>query len=184
MEHNDLLQARELIIEAMGKQSSFWGLGKTVGEIFAVLYLSTVPLTLAEIAENLKVTKGNVSVSVRGLERLGMVRRTWQRGDRKVYFEAETDLWKVSRNVLSQRQKPEFDYSFSLVEKSLQMAKKSQPTPEQEEIVRRLNSIVFFYKQLDSLVAAVLKTDPAHLPALANFISGMARVKGRRSDQV
>lgn len=173
MNQNDLMdEARDLLIEALGKQSAFWGFGKATGEIFGVLYISPTPLTLGEIAEILKVTKGNVSVAIRNLERLGMVRRSWRKGDRKVYFEAETDFWRITRTVLDQRQKPEFDHSFGLVEKSLNLASQSLQKDEKNEIIiRRLSNLVQFYHGLDILVAALLKLDPAQLPALAALLT-------------
>ncbi|MCL6560082.1 MAG: MarR family transcriptional regulator [Firmicutes bacterium] len=178
MEHMDLMAgARELLIEAFGKQSAFWGLGKTLGEIFGVLYMSQEPRTLGEIAENLGVTKGNVSVAIRNLERLGMVRRFFKRGDRRVFFMAETDFWKITRMVLEQRQKPEFEQSFRLVEKSLDLAGKAPPSPEKSEIVGRLANLTEFYRALDGVVAALLRLEPAHLPALAVFLAGQAGVE-------
>lgn len=169
---NSIAAARDLLIEALGKQSAFWGLGKTTGEIYGVLYVSVVPLTLGEIAKHLKVTKGNISIAVRNLERLGMVRRSWRRGDRKVYFEAETDFWKITRNVLEQRQKPEFDHSFELVEKSLRMVAQAQTSEEQSQVEQRLRGLVQFYSVLDAMVAALLRLDPANLPALAALMAG------------
>ncbi len=84
---NDPLdEARDALIQALGRQSAFWGLGKTAGEMYAVLYLSPGTVSLENLALRLNVTKGNISVAVRQLEQLGMVRRSWQKGDRRVYF--------------------------------------------------------------------------------------------------
>lgn len=170
-------QARDFLIEALGKQSAFWGLGKAAGEIYGVLYVSPGPLTLGEIAGSLKVTKGSVSMAVRNLERLGMVRRFFKRGDRKVYFEAETDFWKMTRTILEQRQKPEFDHSFRLVEKSLGLAKGSPVTEERNEVVKRLEHLKHFYSVLDSIVALALRLDPEQVPGLAALLAGVPGAK-------
>ena len=180
MESSDVTaQVRDSLIEALGKQSSFWGLGKTTGEIFAVLYLSRQPVALAEIAGHLKVTKGNVSLAVRNLERLGMVRRSWRKGERKVYFEAETDFWKITRTVLEQRQKPEFDGSFRLVEKSLQAAR-GLPAPEDAvHLIERLENLSGFYKTIDHAVDAILAFDPGQIKAMARMMEMFKRSESK-----
>lgn len=172
-----LEDAVDLLVEALGQQSSFWGFGKTTGEIFGVLYMSSEPLTLGEIAQALKVTKGNISVAIRNLEHLGMVRRSWQRGDRKIYFTAENDFWKITRSVLEQRHKPEFDHSFHLIERSLALAHQSVPSQEKDDIISRLDNLSSFYRSLDAVVAALLRLDPSHLPALAMFLAGQEASK-------
>ena len=115
MSDDKLIQAEEALIRALGRQSAFWGLGKTAGEMYAVLYLSSAPVPLEEVARRLGVTKGNVSIAIRQLEQLGLARRSWEKGDRRVFFVAETDFWKIAHSVLSLRHKPEFDQSFALV---------------------------------------------------------------------
>jgi DNA-binding transcriptional regulator GbsR (MarR family) len=161
---------QELLIQALGRQSAFWGLGKTTGEIYAALYLSREPVSLEDLARRLGVTKGNISVLVRSLERLGMVRRAWQKGDRRVYFEAETDLWQVARQVLEQRQKPEFDLSFQLVGQAVEEAGKLTEQPDALFTLERLRSLQDFYRTLDSLVKALLNLEPAQLAALARMM--------------
>ncbi|MCL6635458.1 MAG: MarR family transcriptional regulator [Peptococcaceae bacterium] len=157
---------RELLIQALGRQSAFWGLGKTTGEIYAALYLSPEPVSLEDLAGRLGVTKGNISVLIRNLERMGMVRRTWQKGDRRVYFEAEADLWQVARRVLEQRQKPGFDLSFQLVDRAVAEAEKLADRPDASFILERLRSLQEFYRTLDSLVKLLLNLGPEQLAAL------------------
>jgi len=161
---------QELLIQALGRQSAFWGLGKTTGEIYAALYLSREPVSLEDLARRLGVTKGNISVLIRSLERLGMVRRAWQKGDRRVYFEAETDLWQVARQVLEQRQKPEFDLSFQLVGLAVEEAGKLTEQPDALFTLERLRSLQDFYRTLDGLVKVLLNLEPAQLAALARMM--------------
>lgn len=175
MDGTDVDNVRDSLIEAMGKQSSFWGLGKTTGEIYAVLYLSSDPVTLEEIAVHLRFTKGNVSLAVRNLERLGMVRRIWRKGDRKVYFEAETDFWKITRSVLSQRQKPEFDDSFRLVEESLELARGLPESAEKTLMVGRLKDLQDFYEIIDKLADALIKIKPEQIASLAGMVSALSK---------
>lgn len=158
-----LRRAEETLIGALGRQSAFWGLGKTAGEMYAVLYLSREPISLEDVARSLRVTKGNISIAIRQLEQLGMVRRSWRVGDRRVFFEAETDFWKIGRSVLGLRHKPEFDQSFALVEESGKLAEEAEESPEKDLVVDRLAALKGFYEILDGVVEVVLAMKPDQL---------------------
>ena len=168
-------QSREVLIQALGRQSLFWGLGKTVGEIYAALYTSPEPLPLEEVAKRLQMTKGNISISIRQLEQLGMVRRSWQRGDRRVFFEAETDFWKITHMVLGLRHKQEFDQSFILVEESARLAEEANPSGEKDCMLERLKSLQEFYQVLDGAVEAALDMGPERLRAAVDVLRSLSR---------
>lgn len=179
---SDLRQARDDLVEALGQQSAFWGVGKVTGALFAVLYLSDRPLTLAELADALGTSKGNVSVSIRTLEHLGMVRRSMRAADRHVYFTAETDFWAIARTVLRRRQKPEFDHAFALVERSLSRLRAAVPEPDPAFALARVEALKSFYDDLDGVVSLVLRIDPRRLRrllAIAARIGGRSRRRGR-----
>lgn len=163
-------EARELLIDALGRQSAFWGVGKVTGQLYAVLYLSREPLSLGELAGALGVTKGNVSVAMKTLAQLGMVRRSVRAGDRRVFFEAEPDFWLIARRVLERRSKPEFDESFRLVEQGARAAAALPPGPERDFAVARLAALQGFYSELDTIVAAVLRLDPRRLARLLRLV--------------
>ncbi len=170
--------ARDLLIDALGRQSAFWGVGKVTGQLYAVLYLSDRPLSLGELAESLGVTKGNVSVAMRSLEALGMVRRSLPAGDRRVFFEAEPDVWLIARRVLERRSKPEFDESFRLVDEGAALAAAGPASPARDFAVARLAALQGFYAELDAIVAAVLRLDPRRLARLLRLTAGR-RAGGR-----
>ena len=66
--------------------------------------------------------KRDVSMAIRTLEPLGMVKRRQLPGDRRVFFEAEPDFWNIVPRVLERRQKPEFDESFQILDESIKEA--------------------------------------------------------------
>src|ERR1043166_150926 len=92
------LAARRKFVEAGGHTTQSFGLGRIMGQIYALLYLSPVPLCLDDIAKELGVSKASVSTTVRQLERWAAVKRVWVKGDRKDYYEAETDFHAVLRH--------------------------------------------------------------------------------------
>jgi DNA-binding transcriptional regulator GbsR (MarR family) len=84
--------ARRKFIQAGGNTTQSFGFGRIAGQLFALLYLSAKPLCLDDIVLELGVSKASVSMTVRQLEQWAAVRRIWVKGDRKDYYEAETDF--------------------------------------------------------------------------------------------
>ncbi len=95
---NKLEVAQDKFIENIGKLCDSFGLNRFIAQLYAVLYLSEKPLSLDEIVEKLKVSKGNVSVNIRVLESWGAVRSVWVKGSRKDYYEANLDVKGVILN--------------------------------------------------------------------------------------
>lgn len=92
------------MIVALGEAAGGSGvLNETAGRIYAALYLSPGPLSLDEICEAIGASKATVSVQVRELLALGMVRKVWVRRSRRDYYEAVTDLWTIATEVIGRR---------------------------------------------------------------------------------
>ena len=65
-----------------------WGMSSVTARIYGYLLLSASAATLDQIAEELEVSKSSVSVSARALERSSLVRRSGERGSKRIYYEA------------------------------------------------------------------------------------------------
>ena len=163
---DELIQIKQNFVEGLSGISQFWGFPKGMGAIFAVLYLSPNPLSLDEIVEQAGLTKGAISTNVRALSRMGLIHPVTRLGDRKDYYEAETDFYKAIRAILKERQNSEFDRAVTSVRATLQKLETS-PYPDAEsprngerafltERVRALNS---FFNTLDALFSAIARLD-------------------------
>ncbi len=166
-----LREAKEGLIQSLGRCSSFWGFSKIVGQLYGLLYLSPEPLSLDAMAEELGSSKGNISINIRLLERLGMVRKIWQRGERKDYYEAETDFWKIAKDILREREKKEFDQALRAVSDSLRLAAEvrtrgeagARVTGEAEFVEDRLKRMEDFFKLVDGFVHSILALEELQL---------------------
>jgi DNA-binding transcriptional regulator GbsR (MarR family) len=171
-----LINARDNFIQGMSRISQFWGFPRAMGAIYGVIYLSSQPICLDDLVEQANVTKGSVSTNVRSLERLGMVHRHIQIGERKDYYFAETDFWKIARGILRQREMSEFDRAIRTVDESLQTVQSvspKSPDKSQAEFYRqRLVTMQHFFNSLDSLVATVMALDDLR-------INGLERLSGK-----
>jgi len=93
-------EIRSRLIEVGGKTSQDFGLGRIVGQILVYLYLRNGDYSLDQIGEDLGLSKASVSVAVRQLENLGLLRRTWKKGDRKSYYRTADDIATALQNGL------------------------------------------------------------------------------------
>jgi DNA-binding transcriptional regulator GbsR (MarR family) len=97
---NPTAEIRSRLIEVAGKTSQDLGLGRIVGQILVYLYLRNGDCSLDTIGEDLGLSKASVSVAVRQLESLGLLRRTWKKGDRKGYYRTADDVASALQNGL------------------------------------------------------------------------------------
>ncbi len=90
-----LVQVQDVFLDKINQICSKFGLNNIMAQLYAILYLSNKPLSLDNMVERLKISKGCVSVNIRALERYGAVRRIWVKGSRRDFYEAKTDIYKV-----------------------------------------------------------------------------------------
>jgi len=158
---NDVTQIKQDFVEGLSGISQFWGLPKGMGAIFAVLYLAPNPLSLDEIVEETRLTKGSISTSVHSLSRMGLIHPVTRLGDRKDYYEAETDFYQAIRVILKERQSNEFDRAVASVRKTLEKLESDsgESNPERTFLTERVRALKDFFDALDSLSNAVSRLD-------------------------
>ena len=146
--------------EGLSQISRFWGFPKGMGAIFAVLYLSSTPLSLDEIVLETGLTKGAVSTEVRALARMGLVHRSTKLGDRKDYYEAEADFYAAIRSILKERQNSEFDRAIRSVRDTLTTMEDNWVENEEWNFVyERVQALQDFFDAIDSLSRAVIRLE-------------------------
>ena len=167
-----LPQLKQDFTEGLSQISRFWGFPKGMGAIFAVLYLSPVPLPLDEIVMQTGLTKGAISTEVRTLARMGLVHRSSKLADRKDYYEAETDFYRAIRAILKERQNNEFDRAVASVRQTLEKLEKGKgkPDPERAFLVERVRALNDFFDALDSLTNAVSRLDSLGLKTVQTVL--------------
>jgi DNA-binding transcriptional regulator GbsR (MarR family) len=156
---DDLPQIKQNFVEGLSRISQFWGFPKGMGAIFAVLYLARNPLSLDEIVAQAGLTKGSISTNVRTLSRMGLIHPVTRFGDRKDYYEAETDFYKSIRAILKERQNSEFDQAVASVQTTLRKLETGESDPERAFLTERVRALNSFFNTLDALVRAVVRLD-------------------------
>jgi DNA-binding transcriptional regulator GbsR (MarR family) len=121
-----------------GEMGSKWGINRTVGQIYALLYLSREPLNADEIAEKLGFSRSNVSMGLKELDSWRLIRLQHLPGDRREYFSAPDDIWAIFRTLAEERRKREVDPTLSMLRDALLMDPSST---EERHAQRRLKDM-------------------------------------------
>jgi len=129
-----LAPAVERFILHWGDMGSQWGVNRSVAQIQALLYLSERPLTAEEIAETLGLARSNVSNSLKELMTWKLIRRVPVLGDRRDYYEAETDLWEMVNRIAQGRKEREIDPAAAALRACLAEA---EGDPRVSDVARR-----------------------------------------------
>jgi DNA-binding transcriptional regulator GbsR (MarR family) len=110
-----LSEAKQQFISSWGAFGTQWGINRTMAQIHALLLISVNPLTQDDIMEELSISRGNVNMNIRDLIGWGLVDRVIISGERKEYFTAEKDIWKVATQIIKERKKRELDPMIKLL---------------------------------------------------------------------
>ncbi len=116
-----LYKAHENMLEGLGQLSDYFGFNKVMGQLYGAVLLSPEPLCLDDLMEQLSISKASVSMNMRTLEHLGMVRQVWVRGGsgRRKYYEAETDFWQIISNIISAREMRDLERALTIMQDDL-----------------------------------------------------------------
>ncbi len=136
--HKTLTAVNNSTVAGLGRLARFFGFSDVMGRLYGTLLLSPDPLSLDDLADVLKISKGSVSMNMRALERWGMAKEVWMRGERKKYYAAESDLWQVIRNVLGSREQREVQVALQVLSDSVEKLKEAEAelTPEEQALSR------------------------------------------------
>ncbi|HRH18246.1 MAG TPA: GbsR/MarR family transcriptional regulator [Aquabacterium sp.] len=106
-------------VSHFGEMGSRWGINRTVGQIYALIYMSPRPLNADDIAEALEFSRSNVSMGLKELQSWRLVRLKHQAGDRREYFEAPSDAWEVFRTLAEERRRREVEPTLTMLRSAL-----------------------------------------------------------------
>jgi len=99
---------REFLLH-FGEMGSRWGINRTVGQVYALLFLSETPLNAETITDALSISRSNTSMALKELQSWNLIRLRHVQGDRRDYFTTPDHLWEIVRTLVTERRKREID---------------------------------------------------------------------------
>ena len=119
-------------VSHFGEMGSRWGINRTVGQIYALIFVSPRALNADEIAEALAFSRSNVSMGLKELQSWQLVNLRHLPGDRREYFDAPTDAWEIFRTLAEQRRRREIEPTLTMLRAALM----EQPGSEEDRIAQ------------------------------------------------
>ena len=146
-----------------GEMGSRWGINRTVGQIYALLYVSPRALNADEIGEALAFSRSNVSMGLKELQSWNLVRLIHLPNDRREYFQSPQDVWQIFRTLATERRKREIDPTLSMLRDALM----EKPSGEDERVAQeRMRQMHAFIELMTDWLDEVQKMDSATLASL------------------
>ena len=100
-------EALDQFVKLWGDMASAWGINKTMSQIHALLYAESNPLDTDSIMDKLDISRGNANMNLHRLLEWELIHKTHKPNDRKDYYSAETDVWKIVSTIIKERQQRE-----------------------------------------------------------------------------
>jgi DNA-binding transcriptional regulator GbsR (MarR family) len=104
-----LAEAKAQFVHTWGVTGASWGVSKTLAQVHALLLVSPVALSTEDLMAQLKISRGNASMTVRELLDWGLIYKELHPGERREFFVAEKDMLQVTRCIIRARKRRELD---------------------------------------------------------------------------
>ena len=125
-----------------GEMGSRWGINRTVGQIYALIFISQRALNADEIAEALECSRSNVSMGLKELQAWRLVQLRHQPGDRREYFEAPADVWEIFRVLAEERRRREIEPTLSMLRMALLESPDNEAERHAQERMRQMHDLI------------------------------------------
>ena len=153
-----LTEAKQQFISSWGAFGTHWGINRTMAQIHALLLISPDPMTQDDIMEELNISRGNTNMNIRELINWRLVERVLLPGERKEYFTAEKDIWKVVKQIVKERKKRELEPMLQLLDK-LEEVDGDKKDKHIKTFVDTVSSIKKLGKQADKTLDVMIKAE-------------------------
>jgi len=157
----------EQFIETWGSMGVLWGINRSMARIHAFLITSEAPADLDTIADSLKISRGNASMCLKELRHWEVIQRVHSPGNRRDFYVAEPDAFKMFFLIGQERKKREFDPALHSVRLLL-----SEGDPEERKAVHaRLRGLERLLTSVDRILDKCLQ-DEKMTKAVLNILKG------------
>jgi DNA-binding transcriptional regulator GbsR (MarR family) len=153
-----LTEAKQQFLSSWGAFGTHWGINRTMAQIHALLLVSPDPLTQDDIMEELNISRGNVNMNIRELVNWGLIERVLLPGERKEYFSAEKDIWKVVKQIVKERKKRELEPMLKLLDQ-LENVEGDKKDKNVKSFVDVVSSIKKLGHQADKTLDVMVKAE-------------------------
>lgn len=151
-------EAKQQFIQHWGVLATQWGINRTMAQVHALLLIAEKKLSTDEIMRELNISRGNANMNMRELMNWNLIRKVIAPGDRKEYFVAEKDIWKVAMHIMEQRKKRELDPMLRILDQ-LSHLEGDKRNGEIKSFTETMNNIKKFSSHADKIMNMMIKAE-------------------------
>lgn len=185
-----LTAAQQSFILHFGEMGSRWGINRTVGQIYALLYLSEDPLNAEQISTALGFSRSNISMGLKELDSWRLIRQQHLPNDRRDYFSTPEDIWEILRILAEERRKREVEPTLSMLRDVLMTPPKGeqgdyahQRMQEMYDLIEMLTNWHTDIKQIETTRLIQLLKLGAKIYKLYEMADNLPRFRGKSADK-
>jgi DNA-binding transcriptional regulator GbsR (MarR family) len=153
-----LAAARDEFVTQWGAIGNAWGINRTMAQIHALLIITPEALTTDDVMAELKISRGNAHMNLRELTGWGLVRSVIRKGERKEYFEAEKEVWKMFCIIVRERKRREIRPAINVLKDCIDRADGLQ-SPEAMAFTRQTKALCEFMEMADGVLSKVVRSE-------------------------
>ena len=161
-------------IELWGEMGTAWGVPRTMTQVHALLFLEGRGMNTDEIMAQLDISRGNASMTLRTLVEWGMITRTHNPRDRKDYYAAEQDVWRLFAIITRARKRREIEPLKSGLQRILSTPDPANPDPQDPARVK-IAQMLQFVSDFDALADRFLGMDSDAIRMLLDMLPSRGR---------
>lgn len=154
--------AKDEFVMQWGAIGSAWGINRTMAQIHALLIITPQALTTDEVMDELKISRGNAHTNLRELVGWGLVRSVVRKGERKEYFEAEKDVWKMFCIIVRERKRREIRPAINVLKDCIDRADGLE-SPDARAFTEQTKALCDFMEMADGVLSKVVRSEQSSI---------------------
>jgi DNA-binding transcriptional regulator GbsR (MarR family) len=158
----ELREARDRFVTQWGAIGSAWGINRTMAQIHALLIVTPAPLATDDIMAELRISRGNAHGNLRDLVSWGLVRSVVRKGERKEYFEAEKDVWRMFCIVIRERRRRELRPAMGVLEECAERTR-SIKGAEAAAFQKQIKALSDFLVLTDNVITKITRSEQSKI---------------------
>ena len=150
-------EAKEKFISTWGSLGTMWGINKAMAMIQALLFVSTKPLSMEDIMDELQISRGNTSMNLRQLMDWGIVTKEIIPGERKEFFTTEKDVQELARQIAKERSRREIQPVIKVLKEVSSI--KDDKTDKTKELIKQTKALHELTENADKMLNKLINQE-------------------------
>lgn len=137
-----------------------FGLPKSIGQIYGLLFVSKLPLSMDDIIRRLGISKGSASQGLSLLKSLGAVTAIEIPGERRDHYEADLNVSRIVNHFFENRLQDRLDHAETRIKSMVKLARAVEREGKNESepnVLHRIQALQKWQNRGKNLLPLILR---------------------------